>query len=64
MRKAKTITMIAKATMFTGMRWEGDVPASIPEDDRWDWVKNNILGGEYEQTWSDWSLDELEEDVA
>ena len=38
------------ATMETYLTWEGDIPDDIPEDERRQWIKENVDGGEF---WED-----------
>jgi len=37
------------ATMETYLKWEGDVPDDVPEDERRTWIKRNVDGGEFIQ---------------
>jgi hypothetical protein len=50
--------MYAMATMYVDLEWTGDVPDDIPEDERYEWVKENICGSEYTEcnNSGEWSL--------
>ena len=37
------------ATMETYLTWEGDVPDDVPEDERRQWIKDNVGGEEFVQ---------------
>jgi len=35
------------AQMISFLDWEGYVPDDIPEDEWWRWIKDNVDGGEF-----------------
>jgi len=37
------------ATMETYLKWEGDVPDDVPENEWRTWIKHNVDGGEFIQ---------------
>ncbi len=51
------------ATMETDLTWEGDVPDDVPEDERREWIMENVCGSEFTQDMSvvggswDWGHD-------
>lgn len=47
------------ATMETHMTWEGDVPDDVPEDERRQWIAENVGGEEFiasDDMFSGWHL--------
>ncbi len=50
------IKVRSTAVMETAMTWEGFVPESIPADERWAWIKDNVDGAEFtpDEDGGDW----------
>ena len=49
------------AVMEMDLQWEGHVPDDVPEDERWEWIKDNVDGSEFFEiegggSWS-WGVD-------
>lgn len=45
-------------TMYSYLEWVGEIPDSVEPDNRRQWIKDNVDGGEYCDTGcGDWSLD-------
>lgn len=43
----KMIKVRATAVMETDLEWEGYMPADIPEDERAEWISENVDGGDF-----------------
>jgi len=49
--------------METDLTWEGDVPDDVPEDERREWIMENVCGSQFTQDMSvvggswDWGHD-------
>lgn len=51
----------AVVTMYTDLEWFGEIPDDVRETDYFEWVKDNVDGGEYtEYGWGDWKLESVE----
>tara|TARA_B100000212_G_scaffold151870_2_gene114342 strand:+ start:1314 stop:1523 length:210 start_codon:yes stop_codon:yes gene_type:complete len=45
-------------TMYKYLEWVGEIPDSVKPDNRRQWIKDNVDGGEYGDTGGgDWSMD-------